>query len=83
MGASDVLVDPLFRLSPELISRVINGRSSDRLYCFDGRPMTLSALSRLNDLVGDYHCYVEPFRTHLTFNQQGESSILHLSLIHI
>lgn len=39
--------------------------------------MTLSALSRLNDLVGDFHCYVEPFRTHLTFNQQGESSILY------
>ena len=78
LGASVVLVDPLFRLSPQLTSRVINGRSSDRLYCFDGRPMTLSALSRLNDLVGDFHCYVEPFRTHLSFNQQGESSIFAL-----
>jgi hypothetical protein len=75
LGASVVLVDPLFRLSPQLTSRVINGRSCDRLYCFDGRPMTLSALSKLNDLAGDFHCYVEPFRTHLAFNRQGESSI--------
>ena len=53
-GASIVLVDPLFRVTPLLTSRLLEGLPLRRIYYFDGQPMTLSSLSKLNDLAGDF-----------------------------
>ena len=74
-GASVILVDPLFRVTPRLTQRVQSPHSTDRTYYFDGCPMTLSSLAKFNDLAGDFCRYVEPFYTHLPFNQQGAASV--------
>jgi hypothetical protein len=75
-GSVVVFVDPLVRYSPYL-HRVQLG-AEEWLYRFRDQPITLSALSRLTDLAGEFHAFVEPFHSRLPFDPQGSRSVFDL-----
>ena len=75
-GSVVVLVDPLVRYSPHL--SCVSLGAEEWLYRFRDQPITLSALSRLTDLAGDFHGFTEPFHNRLPFDPQGSRSVFDL-----
>ena len=75
-GSVVVFVDPLVRYSPHL--RRVQLGAEEWLYRFREQPITLSALSRLTDLAGEFHAFVEPFHSRLLFDPQGSRSVFDL-----
>ena len=75
-GSVVVFVDPLVRFSPELRCEPLG--TGEWLYRFRGHPLTLSALSRISDLAGDFDRYVEPFHSQLSFDPRGSRSAFDL-----